>query len=83
VASLGRSHKAGVKPAFYPRVSPRVLVGLGAAWLSRVFVVDDVGAAMVSGAIIRATPIPGFHSMGLGVARCVVICKRSVHSALV
>jgi hypothetical protein len=35
-------------------------------------VVADVGAVMVLGAIILATPTPGFHSLGLGAARHVV-----------
>jgi hypothetical protein len=44
---------------------------------------DDVGAAMVIGAIISATSTPGFRSMGLGAAHRVVPCERSAHSGIV
>jgi hypothetical protein len=37
LASLGQSHKARVKPNILPRLKPHVLVGLGAAWLSRIY----------------------------------------------
>jgi hypothetical protein len=42
--------------------------------------VDDVGAAMVLGAIIWDTPTPGFCSLGLGATRRVVPCGRFAHS---
>jgi hypothetical protein len=45
-------------------------------------VVDDVGATMVSGAIIRAMLTPGFRSLGLGEACRVVSCKRSMQLVL-
>jgi hypothetical protein len=37
VASLGQSHKARVKPNVLPRLKPHLLVGPGAAWLSRIY----------------------------------------------
>jgi hypothetical protein len=81
VASLERSHKAWVKPAFYlGRVNA---YSRGPLSNCRVFiVVDAVGVAMVPGAIIPATPTPGFHSLGLGAARRVVPRGRSAHSGL-
>jgi hypothetical protein len=45
--------------------------------------VDDMGAAMVQGAIIRDTLTPGFRSLGLDVDHRVVSYERSAHSGLV
>jgi hypothetical protein len=39
-------------------------------------VVDDVGAAMVLGGIIRATPTPSFRSLRLSAAHHVVPYER-------
>jgi hypothetical protein len=72
VASLGRSSKARVKPAFYPGWSHSYL------WAPRlpgclVFTVaDDVGVAMVLGVFILATPTPGLGSLG---DRCSPSCS--------
>jgi hypothetical protein len=44
---------------------------------------DDVGAAMVPGAIIRATSTLGFRSLGLDTTYRVVPYGKSVHSSLV
>ena len=80
MASLERSRKAGVKPPFYPGHAYSRGTGLPNC---RIFiVVDDVGAAMVPGAIILATTL-GFCSLGLDVARRVVPYGRSAHSSLV
>jgi hypothetical protein len=58
-------------------------MGLGLPGYCVFIVVDDVGAMMVLGAIIRAKLTPGFHSLGLGATCRVVPCGRSAHSGLV
>jgi hypothetical protein len=57
--------------------------GLGLPGCHVFIVVDDVGVAMVLGAIIRAMPALGFGSLGLGAALRVVPFERSTHSGLV
>jgi hypothetical protein len=83
VASLGRSRKARVKPAFYLGWVHAYSRGPELPDCHVFIVVDDTRAAMVPGAIIPATPTPGFCSLGLGAARRVVPCERSAQSGLV
>jgi hypothetical protein len=64
-------------------VSPRVLAKLGLPGCCLFIVVDDVGAAMVRGAIFRATLTPSFRSLGLDMDRRVVPCGRYAHPNLV
>jgi hypothetical protein len=53
-----------------------VLMGPGAAWLSRIFImVDDMRAVMVLGSIILATPTPGFRSLGSARPSCSALWK--------
>jgi hypothetical protein len=83
MASLGKNHRARVKPAFYPGWSHAYSWGL---WLPSCLVftmADGVEAAMVPGVIILATPTPVLRSLGLGASRRVVPCGRSAHSCLV
>jgi hypothetical protein len=83
VTSLGRSHRARLKPAFYPEWSHTYSWGPGLSGCLVFTVADDVGATMVLDVIILATPTPGLCSLGLSAARHVVPCGRSAHSDLV
>jgi hypothetical protein len=83
MAFLGRSRKARVKLAFYPGWHHLYSWG---PWfpICLVFTMaDDVGVAMVLGAIIMATPTLGLCSLGHDATRRVVPCRRSTHSGLV
>ena len=83
MASLGRSRKARVKPVFYLGWVHTYSRGLELPDCCVFIVVDDTGATMVLGAIIPATPTPGFCSLGLGAARRIVPCERFAQSGLV
>jgi hypothetical protein len=83
VASLERSHKACVKPVFYPRWSHAYSWDLGLPGYLVFTVADDMGVAMVPGIIILAMLTLGLSSLGLGAACRVVLCRRSAHSGLV
>jgi hypothetical protein len=80
VASLGRSHKAGVKLTPGECMITRGARGLPGCYVF--IVVDDAEVAMVPCAIISAMSTPGFRSLGLGAAHCVVSCGRSAHLGL-
>jgi hypothetical protein len=83
MASLRRSRKARVKLVFYLRWSHTYSWGPGLPGCLVFTMADDMGAAMVPGVIIMATPTPGLRSLGLGVARRVVPYGRSAYSGLV
>jgi hypothetical protein len=68
---------------FHPLWSHTYSCGPGLSDCLAFTVVDDVGAVMVLGVIILATPIPGLCSLGLGAARRVVPYEISTHSSLV
>jgi hypothetical protein len=58
-------------------MDPRVV------WLSHILYSGLRGQCGARGAIIRATPTHGLHSLGLDAVYLVVSCKRSAHLGLV
>jgi hypothetical protein len=79
VASLGSNCKVRVKLAFYLGWVHAYSRGLGLSG----YCISIAGATMVPSAIIPAMLTLGFRSLGLGVVRRVVPCRRSAHSGLV
>jgi hypothetical protein len=81
-ASLGRRHRAMVKPSVLPGVKPHVLVGPEVAWLSRIIYGGHREQRGAQAPLFGLCRPLAFVAWGSSAACHVAPYQRSVHSSL-